>query len=306
MVEKPPPHPVWKHPAWLTAMVAVISVFLTVPDKIGDFFTKKQDIEIAKAEEQAAKLRNEQSKQDQEFLIVQNTLTQQGTERVFLLRYFAATLDDVDAQTWAKAEVKRLETLSSTQDELNKLRKELEKTQTQLSIQTTAGGDVAHLQQEVEKLEKELSDKDSQVAEMRQNAGIEVTNELQNRTYVRIDLGDVDIEKTVLVDIPEKNISFLCFKDEICDSLLLGKQPETIIVNYSSNNISVYSKYFTTEHYKGISFKLGGYFEALGSRFFKGIGFGSGGINYICSTGETNTICKLPPEYQGLQWSVNQ
>ena len=100
--------PLWKRPAWITAMVGVISIFFTVPEIIGDYLTKQQDIELAKEKTKSVELQNKETKQDQEFKIINSTLAQLDTERVFLLRYLAATLDDPEAREWAKVEVERL------------------------------------------------------------------------------------------------------------------------------------------------------------------------------------------------------
>lgn len=96
-----PSRPIWHSPAWITAIVALIGSFLTVPDRISGFFEKEQEIE-------RLRLSNIQAKQEQELKLVKETLAQQGAERVFLLRYLAETVNDDDAKRWAKTEVTRL------------------------------------------------------------------------------------------------------------------------------------------------------------------------------------------------------
>ncbi len=68
---------------------------------------------------------NENNKQNLEFNIVNNTLAQQGSERVFVLRYLAKTLDDEDAKGWAEEEVSRLEKIAELEAELTKTEVEL-------------------------------------------------------------------------------------------------------------------------------------------------------------------------------------
>ena len=51
-------NPVWHSPAWITAMVALISVFLTVPDAVSNYLSKQQDIELAQKNIQLAEIKN--------------------------------------------------------------------------------------------------------------------------------------------------------------------------------------------------------------------------------------------------------
>ena len=92
--------PIWHSPPWITAIVGLVGTFLTVPDIVGNYFQQKQEIEILETKNQGAR-------QEQELGLVKATLAQQGTERVFLLRYISATADDDDARNWAKDEVGR-------------------------------------------------------------------------------------------------------------------------------------------------------------------------------------------------------
>ncbi|WP_089727778.1 hypothetical protein [Candidatus Thiosymbion oneisti] len=164
---------IWKKPAWITAIVGLISVFLTVPEIIGNYLAKQQDIEIAKENTRALKLKNTESKQDQEFEIVNNILARQGTERVFALRYLAATLDDPDAKAWATKEVERLDKLAGSQEELSKAKQELERKEKELQALISKGdADTQKLEAEVETLQASLDLKDTELAELRQKAGL--------------------------------------------------------------------------------------------------------------------------------------
>ena len=183
-VQKSPAEPVWHRPAWLTAIVGVISVFLTGPEVLGNYFAKQQDIEIAKQEVKAANLRNLQSQQDREFMIVQNTLAQQGTERVFVLRYFAATLDDEEAKQWAENEVQRLDELVSTKEERDRQKRELEQKQAELDALRPAGQQALALEAEIDELKNRLAEKDRQVTELRQKAGIGDADHFPTATWL--------------------------------------------------------------------------------------------------------------------------
>ncbi|NNE84770.1 MAG: hypothetical protein HKN28_12460 [Alphaproteobacteria bacterium] len=47
-------------------MDGVLAAFLTIPDVVGDYFSKQQDIKIAEQQVEAAKLSNADLKQAQE------------------------------------------------------------------------------------------------------------------------------------------------------------------------------------------------------------------------------------------------
>ena len=112
------PAPIWTKPAWITAIVGLISVFLTVPGVFGEYLAKRQDLELAKVKIMAEQIRNKESQQEIEFKIVHNTLAQQGPERIFLLRFLASTVDDPDTKKWAATEVKRLDDFAETKENL--------------------------------------------------------------------------------------------------------------------------------------------------------------------------------------------
>lgn len=79
--------PIWKRPGWITAMVGVISAFITIPQHVAEYLSRMQTIK--------------ENQQKLELMIVKDTLAQQGDERVFLIRYLAATVEDADAKAWA-------------------------------------------------------------------------------------------------------------------------------------------------------------------------------------------------------------
>jgi hypothetical protein len=166
------PEEIWKRPAWIAAIVSLISVFLTVPEVIGNYLTKQQDIELAKEETATVRLGNIESKQDQEFKIVNSTLSQQGTERIFLIRYLAATLDDPDAKEWAKKEAERLDELASKEEALSSAKRTLKIKQEELDSFVLAGRDATYLVEELDKLKYQLYEKDSQFQELQQKAGL--------------------------------------------------------------------------------------------------------------------------------------
>ncbi len=165
--------PVWHRPAWITAIVAVISTFLTIPDKVGDYLAQEQMIEIEKQKVKAAEINNDHLKQKQEFSIIQNLLLHTGDERVAMLRYFAATLDDDDAKKWAKSEVERLDDLASLESEQQTKRSVLALLEQQFEHGEVEGEGGIEISQEIARLREELLAKDSQISEIRQKAGIE-------------------------------------------------------------------------------------------------------------------------------------
>lgn len=154
--------PVWKKPGWITAIVALISAFLTIPGIVGDYLSRKQDIELAREKTASVNLENQ-------FSIVQQTLAQQGEERIFVLRYMAATLDDTEAKAWAKVEVGRLDDLAKARQDRNRAVRELSVKQGQLDL---VSGDNTDLKAEIQKLGIDLEEKNSEVEDLRSKAGL--------------------------------------------------------------------------------------------------------------------------------------
>ena len=158
--------PVWKRPAWITAMVGLIGIFLTVPDIVTKFLSGQEAIRLAEEKTKALGIENIGLKQSQEFSIVNNTLAQQGPERVFVLRYLAATLDDDDAKNWAKAEVDRLDKVTEAQLALDKKEQEL------ITLRKKSDSDSKGLQSEAERLQSSLAILSSELRKLGQEAGL--------------------------------------------------------------------------------------------------------------------------------------
>lgn len=110
--------PIWKSPGWLTAIAGIITALITIPEQVGNYLSKMQDIEKAKVEQKSLQLKNT-------FQIVNNTLAQQGEERVFILRYLAATLENQQARNWAESEIALIDQINETEAELKQVKKQL-------------------------------------------------------------------------------------------------------------------------------------------------------------------------------------
>ncbi len=164
--------PIWYRPGWITAMVAVVSLFLTVPERIAEHLAKDQEIELAKQKLEEARLVNLASNQEREFQIVSNTLAQQGSERVFVLRYLAATLDDEKARSWADGEVHRLDELASREEQLRAATADLVAKEAKIQASKARGENRAALETEIKELSMTLAAKSSEVSELRARAGI--------------------------------------------------------------------------------------------------------------------------------------
>ncbi|AZV77942.1 hypothetical protein EBB79_08555 [Parasedimentitalea marina] len=139
VAKKSDPKPVWHNPKWVTAIVGVIGAFLTVPEVVSDYLSKQQDIELAVEKTREQSLKNANDNQSLEFSIVNNTLAQQGAERVFVLRYLARTLDDEDAKLWANEEVVRLEKLAQLEANLTTKTNEISAALQELARDTPTG-----------------------------------------------------------------------------------------------------------------------------------------------------------------------
>ncbi len=176
--------PIWQSPAWVTAVVGLVSAFLTIPQVVGDYFSKLQDVEIAKEQKESVRLGNLESKQEQEFRVVNSTLAQQGPERVFVLRYLASTLDDAEARNWAREEVNRLDTLARQEEELSQAKREIEVRERSLRYQVAVSEDErAKAVEELSALKAQLDQKVAEVSELQAKAGI-VGDNIRSKIYL--------------------------------------------------------------------------------------------------------------------------
>lgn len=223
--------PIWHNPGWITAIVGLVSAFLTLPDVVGSYLTKQQDIELAKQETEAARLGNLDSKQDQEFKVIQNTLAQQGPERVFVLRYLAHTLDDQNARLWAEKEVSRLDDLSARQEELDKAKQSLDLKRQELEKQQDSNSErTEQLRQELIGLEKILDEQNAEIIQIQSQAGIKGT---QVSSTVFVVHKKVDHESEVnTVAINFGGYGALCNfnEDDLCLRTLAISPPNTFDV----------------------------------------------------------------------------
>lgn len=101
------------------------------------------------------------------------TLAQQGTERVFVLRYLAATLDDEKAQQWASEEVVRLDQLAEAE---GKLRAELvalsAETRELAALKARGEVDLEEREKELAELKLKLVGMSAQISVSRLRAGV--------------------------------------------------------------------------------------------------------------------------------------
>lgn len=244
-----PSRPVWHSPAWITAIVGLVSVFLTVPDIIGQYLTKQQDIELAKEKTEGLRLGNIESKQQQEFDIVNSTLAQQGTERVFVLRYLASTLDDEDAKNWAVDEVKRLDDLASRQEALEKARLDFANKEKELEDEIAQGNqDSQELRLELDQLRSQLDVKNSEVAELRQKAGIVSKSEIDSLVLFRVIRKANYSSNATSVWIKANDWGARCsFEGGRCERLLAYTAPESFsITSENGADYKLFDSVFVT------------------------------------------------------------
>lgn len=162
--------PIWHSPAWVTAIVGVISAFLTVPDVVGNFLAQQQAVKLAEEQTKAQRLLNEGSKQDQELNVLRETLAQpSGLERVFVLRYLSRTLDDEDARKWAEDEVARLERIAQAEEEQQQTDAALRELQGDIDSQTGDAGSAA-----LDQLRKDLDRQTAELQRLLREAGVSV------------------------------------------------------------------------------------------------------------------------------------
>jgi len=276
--------PIWHKPAWITAIVGLVSVFLTVPEIVGDYLTKQQDILIAKEKTEELRLGNLESKQDQEFKIVNTTLSKQGTERVFVLRYLAATLDDDAAKGWAQSEVVRLDDLAAQQEELDKARLDLAQKERILNEEIMKGAEnTESLKADLEDLKRELDTKKSEVSQLRQKAGIIKKPTQQPLLLIRIKRNpDYNGDKNSVRLTIEDKIYSCSFEKDICERLMrIDKLPAKFdIISGENSDYKLFGS-ITVSYYKTPL-----YLAITGSSTLI-----KRNIEYICTPGTEQVTC---------------
>lgn len=187
--------PVWKRPAWITAIVGLVSVILTVPEISSKYFEKEQAILLAKLEKkqelrlvglekeqelrlaelkvESKRIENQASAQQYEFEIVNNILAQKGPERVFVLRYLAATLDNQEARNWAAKEVERLDELVAAKSDLIELKQKLEEKERIIAKASNSELPDQRAQLVLNHLRKDLLERGVKVVELGWKAGLD-------------------------------------------------------------------------------------------------------------------------------------
>lgn len=287
--------PIWHSPLWITAIIGLVSAFLTVPEIIGNYLTKQQDIKLAEKKAEEIQINNEQSKQEQKFKIVNNTLAQQGSERIFILRYLAHTLDDPDAKKWAELEVERLDDLSSKQEELDIARKEFAIKEESLQARIKSGNDnTTVLRDELDKLRKELEEKGSNVSELIRKAGLAETYEPQLYTIYFLEKSAYQDSIKNMLWLWGNSRGYGCsFKNNFCFRILKGKPLDEVVIKKDDDDIDGALELFKSLHVTTMIERS----SSLHPRFFgRSIRFNSPitqDIPYSCTKIETNIVCSL-------------
>lgn len=102
--------PIWYSPAWIAAIVSLVTALLTIPEVIGNYYEKEQEIELAKETVRLAEIENEALLQNEHFKKLITVLNQKNPqERRIVLRFMATTLNDRKTIAWAIEELERLE-----------------------------------------------------------------------------------------------------------------------------------------------------------------------------------------------------
>lgn len=178
---------VWTRPAWITAIVALVSVVSQFPSVVSDYLSNRTAIKLEEQKIDTIKIQNTISSQEQEFRIIFNTLEQQGTERIVMLRYLAETHDDEATKNWAKNEVRRLSELVNQQEKLEEARRRFAAKEQELRTLIEAGEkDTSSLRSELAKLEQSLSEKKAEVSELRQQAGVITMTGASAQRFVKV------------------------------------------------------------------------------------------------------------------------
>lgn len=101
--------PIWHSPQWITAIVALVTSLLTIPDVVGTYLSKAQDIKLAEQQIELAKIQNQDEIQKNKFKPLLTVIQNRPDDRPTILRFILETSENKALQSWAEAELTELD-----------------------------------------------------------------------------------------------------------------------------------------------------------------------------------------------------
>ena len=280
--------PIWHSPAWITAIVGLVGVFLTIPERVGNYFEKQQEITHLE-------IQNLDSRQEHELNVALNTLAQQGDERVFLLRYLAATHDDADAKKWAEGEVARLDKIADLEELSKQKHAEVVALEGRLQEEVARADErtegIDNLGQELKALQIELSEKNSEITELRQKAGLSDQDDAPRSIHrIRVEKNPEYVGNATKIFLDTEAYATTChFVSDYCERLIPGTSPYEISISSTpSTNPDINKQYdnrlFGSMSVKTYELHAGPYFSIYGKRE----------LTYNCEYMDETILCVAP------------
>ncbi|NNE84769.1 MAG: hypothetical protein HKN28_12455 [Alphaproteobacteria bacterium] len=151
-----------------------------------------------------------------------------------MLRYFASTLEDPEARIWAEKEVRRLDELTALKAEVRRKQIDIEEKEAELRALEIESDQAQQLRSEIIALEKELIQKDSQVNELKEKAGLEFDKTRNPIFHIRFNVDwDSVVDNVVTIRSGESLFPLaVCTQNDgiICQTYGTGNPPSRIIL----------------------------------------------------------------------------
>ncbi len=228
-------NPIWHSPGWITACVALVTAFLTIPEKISKYYSERVETDSKKTESQLK--------------VIEQALETDGNNRVFWLRYLAANSDDPSASAWAAEEVSRYDAISDLNKENADLRLQIEGMREELISANVAGSAAESLKKQITDLSNKISIKDNEIRSLREKAGLlDEASDLVDGYILNITLkatSDSPLEDNISIFVSSFDlvpIGTCIFTTKVCDLMVSNKYQALLILAQNNKHLEAIEK----------------------------------------------------------------
>ena len=98
-------NPIWHSPAWITAIVGLISAFLTIPDVAISYIEKQKAMDMAQKKIEEKAIDNSDKILENHYKNLNTLLAKKPEDREMAMRFIAKTVDNQRVREWAESEL---------------------------------------------------------------------------------------------------------------------------------------------------------------------------------------------------------
>ena len=102
-------NPIWHSPAWITAIVGLISAFLTIPDVAISYIEKQKAVDMAQKTIEEKAIDNADKTLENHYKNLHTVLIKKPEDRQMTMRFIARTVDNQRIREWAESELELME-----------------------------------------------------------------------------------------------------------------------------------------------------------------------------------------------------